>query len=77
MKTLTLQSVLIPKNNFTLRDAYRYMLEHDYKNIKKPHLTVGYYRFRQRHPSTFENKKFYTRRAKNGVLLVYGKLIEV
>lgn len=77
MKTLTLQSVVIPKANFNLRDAYRYMLKHDYKILKKPHITVGYYRFRQRHPSTFENQKFYTRRAKNGVLLVYGKLIEV
>ena len=58
MKTY-IQSILIPKSAFTLKEARVWIKEHDYKltfYVKKVDITVNYYRFRQLKPSLKRDK---------------------
>jgi hypothetical protein len=71
--SLSIQSVLIPKNTFTLEDAQEWILNNGFKlsfDKKNVDITDNYFRFRQSRPSNF--KKYFTREIKDGVLLVIG-----
>jgi hypothetical protein len=61
------QSVLIPRDKFTVTQARRWVREHGYEIIKID-ITTNYYRFRQRDPIAC--MKYRTLRLPNGVKLV-------
>ncbi len=52
-----LQTVLLPKNKFTLEEALNYLKENNYKD-KKIDVTTNYYRARQRDPRYLKKKGF-------------------
>lgn len=74
---MEVQSVVIPKERFTFKQANRWIKDNGYKLTfygKPVHLTVGFYRYRQQSPSRFEKESFRTKRLKDNVFLVMGKL---
>lgn len=63
------QSVLIPKLDFTLNEAAGYILDHGYKSDNaKLDITKSFYRFRQHSPK--KDTKTRTKKLSNGVELV-------
>lgn len=65
-----IQSILIPKNKFTISQAYKWIIENGYKIafFNKPmHETDKYYRFRQLSP---KNKDLKMKTLKNGIKLI-------
>ena len=61
------QSVLIPKNKFSLPEAIRWLIIHKYK-ITKVDITHNYYRFRQQEPNN--KKKYYSLVLPNNIILI-------
>jgi len=68
MEKSKVQSVLIPKKNFTLKKSHKWLLKHNFKIPKKVDETINFYRYRQKLP----NKKntYTTKVLPNGVELV-------
>lgn len=64
---MVIQSVVIPKDKFTLTEAKKYIKDHKYK-LKKVDITTNYYRFRQVEP--IKGRQYYDYKTKNGVILV-------
>ncbi len=72
-----LQTILIPKDKYKLRDAEKKIQEMGYKTSfygKKADETENFYRFRQASPKNFIQGSYRTSSLKNGIQLVYGKL---
>jgi hypothetical protein len=72
MDTHIIQSVLIPKDKYTLYDAIIYLYNNDYK-IKKIDETIHLYRARQISPETLRKKgytNYITVNKDNGIKLV-------
>ena len=70
---MTIQSVLIPKKNFTFQKAKKYIRDNNYI-FKKVDIAPNFFRFRQLEPELFDNKSYITKTLDNGVLLVIGDL---
>lgn len=66
-----LQTVLFPKDKFSLEKAIRWLEEHKYKH-NKVDTTEHFHRFRQTPPFALATgHKFYTKKLSNGIDLVY------
>lgn len=65
-----IQSVLFNRNVWSIPDAYSWLVEHDFKPMKKAHLTENNIRFRIRLPTKY--KRFTTRKMGKGISLVIG-----
>ena len=66
------QSVIVPKKDFNLRQAKKWIKDNKYKLTfykKKVDITKEFYRFRQTAP---KYKKYRTKKLNNGVMLVLG-----
>ena len=74
---MEVQSVILPKDKFCETCATNWILKNKYstkgKRIKN-YKTTNFYRFRQRPPSHFIKKTFRTKRLRNGIKIVMGKL---
>jgi hypothetical protein len=72
-----IQSVIIPKSKFTEKSATEWIKKKDFtdkgKRIKN-YKTTNFYRFRQVPPSHFDKTSFRTRKLKNGIELIMGKI---
>ena len=67
---MVLQSVLIPKSKFTLKEAKKWIREHGYKESfygKDVDITEKFYRFRQAAP---KHGEYYVKKLSNGVELI-------
>jgi hypothetical protein len=64
-----LQTILIPKSNFTLSEAVFWLKDHNYPHHKID-ITDKFYRFRQHNP--IEHSNYYTHSLKNGIQLVHS-----
>lgn len=64
------QSVLIPRNRFSLSTAKDWLVKNNYK-LKKVDITSNFFRFRQVAPSQIGN--YYMKNLDNGVKLVIGE----
>ncbi len=74
---MIVQSVVIPKKKFTLKQSEKWIKDNGYKLSfygKPVDLTVGFYRYRQAAPSRFNKDKYKTKVLKNGILLILGEL---
>ena len=70
-----IQTILIPKNKFSLKEAEKWIVKNKYKKSfygKKVDITENYFRFRQESPLKFKN--YYAKRLKNGIIIVSGRL---
>ena len=80
---MEVQSVRLPKNNYSLEQAEKKVLELGYKtlyrnkkvNQYKAGESVNQWRFRQIVPSKFDEKTFKVKKLKGGVQLIIGKLL--
>lgn len=63
-----LQTILVPKSNFTQYAAIKWIKNNGYK-AQKIDETENYYRFRQRPP--IKGAEYYTIKLDNDVMLVY------
>jgi len=74
---MIIQSVIIPKNKFTEKQANAWILKNNYsdkgKRIKN-YKTTEFYRFRKKPPSHFIKTSYKTINLKNGMRLVMGKI---
>ncbi len=66
--TYVIQTILIPRNKFTLSDAQKWVINNGFAN-KKVDLAKHYFRFRQFDP--IPNAKYYTKKIDNDVMLVF------
>lgn len=67
-----LQSVILPKINFTINDAVKWIIEHGY-DVKKIDETFNYWRFRQKDPNYLTRlgfNKVISKELPNGVILI-------
>jgi len=64
-----IQSILLDRDIFTLKQAENWIKEHGFK-LKKLDITVHYYRFRQLEPSMFKYLRM--KRMGRGVMAVIG-----
>lgn len=68
---MEVQSILIPRNKFNLKQANKFIKDNDYKLTyykKKVHITDNYFRFRQKKPN--KNKNYKIKKLKNGIKLI-------
>jgi hypothetical protein len=75
--SLVIQSVLIPKDKFTLNKARKWIADNHFKLTfwgKPVDITDKYYRYRQMAPSRFVKDKYITIDFKDGVKLIKGEL---
>ena len=63
-----LQTILIPRSNFTLDQAIEWLKQHGHSH-KKVDETEHFYRFRQLPPGF---NRYYTKTLPNGIELVHG-----
>jgi hypothetical protein len=64
-----LQTVLIPRDNFTQQEASSWMVKNKIP-IKKIDVKDNYYRYRQENP--IDNAQYYSKKNKqNGIIFVY------
>lgn len=66
------QSVLLNKDKFTIRQAIDWIIEHNYV-FKKIDVTDNYYRFRQISPVTLKKEKYVNyinKQIADGIMLV-------
>jgi len=66
------QSVLLNKDKFTIRQAIDWIIEHNYV-FKKIDVTDNYYRFRQISPVTLKKEKYVNyinKQISDGIMLV-------
>ena len=74
---LEIQSVLIPKDKYSLVQAAKWIANHHFKVSfygKQVDETENYYRYRQMAPSRFVKNSFITIDFKDGVKLIKGEL---
>ena len=69
---MKVQSVLIPRNLFSLNEAIDWLESHSYKHSKVD-VTQHFYRFRQQYPSKFG--RMLTIKLHNGIELIIGMLV--
>lgn len=62
-----LQSIIIPKKNFSKQEAIHWIINHNH-HIYKIDETDNFYRFRQREPRA--HGKYYTIKLKNGIEMI-------
>jgi hypothetical protein len=62
-----IQSILFPKDEFTLLESYDWLRKNGYKN-NKVDITENFFRFRQMNP--MEGGRYITKTLKNGIELV-------
>lgn len=65
-----IQSILFHKHIWDIPDAYSWLINHDFKPIKAPHLTENYIRYRIKSPKKY--KRFRTVKTHSGISLVLG-----
>lgn len=78
LKGFILQSVIVPKDNFTFKQAEKWIKENKYKTSfygKKPDITENFYRFRQQATKNFKKGSYRTKTLPNGVQLILGEFI--
>jgi len=69
------QTILIPRDRFSLPEAYRWIEEHGYTKDyygKGVDVTTHFFRFRQKKPN--HNADYYTETLPNGIEIVIYKL---
>lgn len=69
--TMKLQTILIPRRNFTLRAAKAWIRKHGFRLTffgKPVDITTNYYRFRQSDP--VQHAKYFTKVLPNGIELI-------
>jgi hypothetical protein len=74
---MVVQSVVIPKKNFTLAKAKQWIKDNKYKVSffgKGVDKTVNTYRFRQVAPSVIKPKTYRMKNIKDGIKLVVGNI---
>ena len=74
---MDIQTVLIPKNKFTLKEAEKRIVDLGYKKSyygKGVDETENFYRFRQETPLNFDKDSYYTKKIKDDIMLVFGKI---
>jgi hypothetical protein len=75
---LVIQSVLIPKDKYTLEQSKKWIADNHFKltfySKKEPDITDKYYRYRQMAPSRFVKDKYITIDFKDDVKLIKGQL---
>ena len=74
---MVVQSVVLPKKNFTLAEAKKWIKDKKYKVsffVKGVDKTVNTYRFRQVAPSAINPKSYKMKSIKHGIKLVVGNL---
>lgn len=64
------QSVLIPKNKFSLQEAQKWLINNGF-TVKKVDVTENNYRFRQHQPN--KQKKYFIKTLDNDIKLVIMK----
>jgi len=77
LNSLVIQSVLIPKDKYTLVQASQWIANNHFKVSfygKQVDETENYYRYRQMAPSRFVKDKYITIDFKDGVKLIKGQL---
>lgn len=71
-----IQSVILPKKEFTFHTAKLWIKKHNYRLTfygKQPDETEDYYRFRQASPTKFDKKKYITKEINDkGIKLILG-----
>jgi hypothetical protein len=75
--SLVIQSVLIPKDKYTLIQSRKWIADNHFKLSfygKQVDITDKYYRYRQMAPSRFVKDKYITIDFKDGVKLIKGEL---
>lgn len=75
--SLVIQSVLIPKDKYTLIQSRKWIADNHFKLSfygKQVDITDKYYRYRQLAPSRFVKDKYITIDFKDGVKLIKGEL---
>jgi ribosomal protein S15P/S13E len=65
-KNKHVQSVIVPRDKFTLDEAINYVKQHF--KMTKIDIKPNYYRFRQFHPRP--NAKYFTKKLDNGIMLI-------
>jgi hypothetical protein len=65
---MVLQTILVPKSNYTEKEAIKWIEQNKYKLLKIDE-TTNFYRFRQTIPG--KNVKYYTKTLPNGIKLVF------
>jgi len=65
------QSVLIPRNIYTKKEAKRWIKKHKYK-IKKVDITDRFYRFRQTPPKQYQSFRTQLLPDNSGIILILG-----
>jgi ribosomal protein S15P/S13E len=65
-KNSSVQSVIVPKDKYTLDEAIDYVRKHF--KMTKIDIKPNYYRFRQFHPRP--NAKYFTKKLDNGIMLI-------
>jgi hypothetical protein len=63
-----IQSVIIPKEKFTLKQSHKWLMKHNYKIPVKVDETENFYRYRQRNPD--KRYTYTTKVLPNGVELI-------
>ena len=74
---MEVQTVLIPKKKFTLKEAEKKILDMGYKKKyygKGVDETENFYRFRQETPLNFEKDSYFTKTISDDIMLVFGKI---
>ena len=72
---LKVQSVLVDRNVYNLKEAKSWIRKHDFKETfysKGVEKTENYYRFRQAAPRRFKEGSYVTKEISEGVKLVLG-----
>jgi len=72
---LKVQSVLVDKDVYNLREAKSWIRKHDFKETfygKGVEKTENFYRFRQAAPRRFKEDSYVTKEISNGIKLVLG-----
>lgn len=75
-RKLIIQSVMIPKDKFSKREANKWIKENNFIN-KRVDITENYYRYRQEEPELFNNKSYRTKKLNNGVSFIFGKFKKI
>jgi len=74
---MIIQSVIIPKNKFTEKQANTWILNNKFSNKGKRiknYKTTNFYRFRQHPPSHFKLNSMFSKVMKNKIQFIVGKL---
>lgn len=72
---MEVQSVLIPKDKYSKKEANKWIKNNGYI-IKKIDITNNYYRYRQMEPELLIKDSYRTKTLNNGIILILGKKIK-